>query len=365
MKITKIEPVLVSLPFQHDAPKPVAGRLAFRDTAQTLYVRVETDAGIVGWGEAFGAQSAPMTISAIASVLGPAAEGLDAADVSGVTDELARRFQNMMRGGPARFALSGIEIALWDIKGKIEHQPLWRLLGGTGKSRVSSYASLSTLEGADTVQRVVTKAAKQGYRQIKLHEKTVEGVAAARAALGAGFPLMVDANCAWTPAKAIDMARAMQPYALLWLEEPVFPPDDYEAMAQVRREGGIPIATGENLGNPNDVKWLTAAGGADIVQPSVIKHGGVSDVLRMIALASRSGIRAVPHSPFIGPGLLATIHILATLADDVPCEHRYCELGANPLGQAILSSHGWLDVPDGPGLGVDPDQDLLARYRIA
>ncbi len=365
MKITKVEPILINVPYEHGAPKPPMGSGEIRTHMDAILVRVETDAGITGWGEAFGFATTPVTIPAIREVIAPRAVGRDPADIDGITTNIKRQLQNMMHGGPARFALSALDIALWDIKGKVEGAPIWQMLGGKQKDIVPAYASLLRLLDPDLVARIVDTALARGYKQIKLHEKSIEAVAAARAAMGPGVPLMVDTNCAWGEGEAIEMARAMQPFDLTWLEEPITPPDDYEALARLRNAGGVPIAIGENLGNPNDVKWLAKAGAVDIVQPSVVKLGGISDVWKTIAFAKSKGIRAVPHSPFIGPGLIATIHLVAAMGADVPCEHRYCDLEASPMGEYFNLTDGGLAVPQGPGLGVDPDEEIIARYRVA
>lgn len=364
MKITKVEPILVALPYEDGVPKRASTPGHSADNVLALFVRVDTDEGVTGWGEAFSFATVPVTIPAIADAVGPLAIGQDPTDIEAVAEDLRRRYQNMMRGGPARFALSAIEIAMWDIKGKVEGKPVWQLLGGEPKESIEAYASMFRYHDPETVHRVSGTAYQRGYRKIKLHERTVEAVAAAREALGEGVPLMVDVNCAWYPDEAISMARQMEPYDVTWLEEPISPPDDYEGLARVRREGGVPIANGENIGNPYDVKWMAAQGAVDIVQPSVVKHGGIGDVMRMVEIAEGAGMRAVPHCPFVGPGLLATIHIIAAMKNEVPCEHRYCDLGASPLGDAVVAVEGRLDVPQGPGLGVDPDPAILERYRV-
>ncbi len=363
MKITKIEPILIEIPYEHGAPKPPMSSGGIRTTMDALMVRVDTDEGVTGWGEAFGFATTPVTIPAIRDVIAPLAVGQDATDIDGLTSAIKRRLQNMMHGGPARFAVSALDIALWDIKGKIAGEPIWRLLGGQKKSRIPAYASLLRLGEPDIVRRVTSEAVARGYGQIKLHERTVEAVAAAREAIGPDIPLMVDTNCHWTVDEAITMAGRMKPHDLTWLEEPITPPDDYEAMARVRREGGVPIAAGENLGNPMDVRWMALAGAVDIVQPSVVKLGGITDVWKTIAFARAQAIRCVPHSPFIGPGLAATIHLIAAMADDTPCEHRFCDLEANPLGDACEARDGQLPVPQGPGLGIEVDLAVVERYR--
>jgi D-galactarolactone cycloisomerase len=364
MKITNVEPILVALPYEDGAPKRESAPGHSAETVLSLFVKVETDEGITGWGEAFSFATVPATIPAIADAVGPLAIGQNPTDIEAVSEDLRRRYQNMMRGGPARFALSAIEIAMWDIKGKVEGKPIWQLLGGAPKESVEAYASMFRYHEPEIVKQIAATAHQRGYRKIKLHERTVEAVAAAREALGPGVPLMVDVNCAWYPDEAIAMAQQMQPYDIAWLEEPISPPDDYDGLARVRREGGVPIANGENIGNPYDVKWMAARGAVDIVQPSVVKHGGISDVMRMVEIAEDAGMQAVPHCPFVGPGLLATIHIIAAMKSDVPCEHRYCDLGASPLGDAVVARDGRLSVPQGPGLGVDPDLEMLERYRV-
>jgi L-alanine-DL-glutamate epimerase-like enolase superfamily enzyme len=334
-----------------------------RATMDALFVRVDTDDGVTGWGEAFGFATVPVTIPAIRDVVAPLVIGRDPADIDGLGTELKRRLQNMMHGGPARFALSALNIALWDIAGKVRGEPVWKMLGGKDRKRVPAYASLLRLPSPETVAEISATAVARGYRHVKLHQKTPEMALAARAAIGPDIALMVDTNCAWTIEDAITAARAMQPANLTWLEEPITPPDDYVALARLRREGGVPVAIGENLGNPNDVKWMAMMGAADVVQPSVVKLGGIGDVWKTVGFAREKGIRCVPHSPFVGPGLIATIHIVAALEEDEICEHRFCDLGASPLGEAVMQKDGYLDVPQGPGLGINVDEAMITRFR--
>src|SRR5262249_55969194 len=151
------------------------------------------------------------------------------------------------RAGPVAFALSGFDTALWDILGKQTGRPVWDLLGGKRKASVPAYASLHRLLQTEYVTKLCRTAAERGYRQIKLHEYTVEAVAAARTAVGRDIALMVDTNCHWMSLEeAAAAARSFAPYDVMWLEEPLFPPSDYEAMAKLRRAGGVPIAAGEN-----------------------------------------------------------------------------------------------------------------------
>jgi L-alanine-DL-glutamate epimerase-like enolase superfamily enzyme len=261
------------------------------------------------------------------------------------------------------FALSGLDIALWDIAGQVAGEPLYRMLGGASITRVPAYASLLRYGSADLVARNAARAMERGYQRIKLHEITVSEVAAARDAIGNDTPLMVDTNCPWSADEAMAMARAFAPYNLYWLEEPVWPPDDYAALARVRA-AGVPIAAGENAGTPIEIAQLIDVAKVDFVQPSVTKIGGVSEMQRLLRLAASREARLAPHSPYFGPGLIATIHICASLPEPAFVERFYCDLEASPIGDQVNAAGGQMSVPQGPGLGLDIDEDVVARYRV-
>src|ERR1700720_1445273 len=160
----------------------------------------------------------------------------------------------MARHGPVSFALAGIDIALWDLVGKAQGVPLHRLLGGASRERIPTYASLLRYGNPDLVARFTQEAVGRGYTAVKLHEHLVETVAPGRKAAGPDIALMVDTNCAWTPNEAIAMARKLKEYNLAWIEEPVYPVDDYDAMARIRGETGVTVAAGENIGNAGEAR---------------------------------------------------------------------------------------------------------------
>ncbi len=318
MKISKVEPILISVPYDRGGgPVPKADAVPWRNM-DTLLIRVETSDGITGWGEAFGFGACVTTQTATTKLVGPLAIGRDAGDVAALMDDLARKLHNYGRNGPVSFALSGLDIALWDIAGQVAGEPLYRMLGGTRLTRVPAYASLLRYGSADLVARNAARAMERGYQRIKLHEIAVNEVAAARHAIGKDTPLMVDTNCPWSADEAIAMARAFAPYNLYWLEEPVWPPDDYAALARVRG-AGVPIAAGENAGTPVEIAQLIDVAKVDFVQPSVTKIGGVTEMKRLLELAAARGTKLAPHSPYFGPGLIATIHICASLPDPAFC----------------------------------------------
>jgi D-galactarolactone cycloisomerase len=363
MKITSVEPILISVPYDRGGgPVPKADAVPWRNM-DTLLVRVETSDGITGWGEAFGFGACIATHTALTKLVGPLAIGRDPGDVAALMDDLARKLHNYGRNGPVSFALSGLDIALWDIAGQAAGEPLYRMLGGARITRVPAYASLLRYGSADLVARNAARAIERGYQRIKLHEITVSEVAAARKAIGAGTPLMVDTNCPWSADDAIAMAKAFATYNLYWLEEPVWPPDDCAALARVRT-AGVPIAAGENAGTPIEIAQLIDVAKVDFVQPSVTKIGGVSEMQRLIALAAARRTRLAPHSPYFGPGLIATIHICASLPEPAFVERFYCDLEASPFGEQVNASNGYMNVPQSPGLGLDIDQAVIARYRV-
>ena len=365
MKITRVEPILIAVPYEHGGPKPMRPFGPWTHM-ETLFVRVDTDAGLTGWGEAFGFAASALTREAVLRVVAPLCEGREFTDVPAFMADLQRKLHAMGRHGPVSFALAGIDIALWDIAGKAQGVPIHRLLGGGTRDRIPTYASLLRYGKPDLVARYTKEAIGRGYTAIKLHEHLVETVAPAREAAGPDIALMVDTNCAWPPDEAIAMARKLKAYDLAWLEEPVDPVDDYDTMARIRRETGVTIAAGENIGHAAEARFAIELGALDIFQPSVTKIGGIIAMGKAIAVAQQHGMRVMPHSPYFGPGLIATLHVIA--AQPSRCHVREILLRAR--GDAAWATRstaqdGHMKVPQGPGLGIDVDEGVIARYRVA
>src|SRR5262245_2105358 len=197
------------------APPPLfAGRP--RTTIDTLMVRVATNRGVVGWGEAYGG-GWQATVAALDHWVSPLALGQDATD-AGLTPRLERALHNLGRAGPVIHAISGLDIALWDLRGKLEGVAVHALLGGRRRRRVEAYASLLSYGGSvEHVRRNVARALERGYRRIKLHERAAETVAATREVAGRDVPIMVDTNCAWLPDAATAAVMAMASSQPLWV----------------------------------------------------------------------------------------------------------------------------------------------------
>jgi len=363
MKIERVEPILVRTPLRLDGAVPMASG-APKNDVHTLLVRIDTDEGVTGWGEAFSNSGWWATRAAIEHHVAPRLLGRDPAQIPQLMHELHRGLYNCGRSGAVVFAISGVDIALWDIAGKVAGLPLHRLLGGAVRDTLPGYASLLRYNRADAVARYVEQALGRGYRHVKLHEHQPDIVAAARSAAGPGVPIMVDCSCPWNVDEAIAMARRMEPLDLTWLEEPVFPPDDHAGLARLRRHSAIPIAAGENVSNLIEFERLFAAQAVGIGQPSVTKVGGVSEMRKILALGEAHGVTIVPHSPYFGPGFAASVHLCAVLPRETPVERYYCDFDEDPFGTPIHPVAGDIRVPQGPGLGITPDEAMIAKLRV-
>ena len=330
-------------------------------------MRVDTDAGLVGWGEAFSYSCRRAVAAAVRDMIAPIAVGRDTADIAGLHTEIQKRLHIFGRFGITAFALSGLDIALWDLAGKAAGKPLHALLGGAGRERLACYASLLRYADEALVARYCARALDEGYSAIKLHEVSEPVIAAARAAVPRDAALLLDVNCEWSVAQAIAVGKRLAPLGLEWFEEPVFPPEDGAGLRAVGEGCGIPIAAGENCCFASQFAALLDVRAVQYAQPSVTKVGGITEFLKVAALVRERGVKLAPHSPYFGPGALATLHLLAALADahfDHPrVEYFYLWAEAGLYGSALQPRGGELAVPQAPGLGVDPDPDVMRRYR--
>jgi D-galactarolactone cycloisomerase len=366
MKITAVQAFHISVPYDFGNTAQNAAAVQW-PKMETLFVKVTTNEGIVGWGEGFGLAACGITKVAVEKAIAPLAVGRDPTDIAALMADIAYKQRNCSRNGPVGFALSALDIALWDIAGKRAGQPLYRLLGGADTvERMPAYASLLRYGNADVVRRNSAKALERGYWNVKLHEIGAAEIAAAREAIGPDIVLTVDASCAWTVPQAIDMANKLKPYDLTWLEEPLWPPEDYAGLARLKAEGGgMSIAAGENAGTLADIAQLIDTAGIDYIQPSVTKIGGISAMRQIADMAHRAATKIAPHSPYFGPGLIATVHFAASLPEKPVIERFYLDLEASPLGTLVEAPGGFMRVPNGPGLGIEVDETVLGKYRAS
>jgi L-alanine-DL-glutamate epimerase-like enolase superfamily enzyme len=359
--ITAIDTIALRIPLDIWAPAPMS-QGAPRTHVESLYVRVTTSGRVVGWGESFGT-ARPMVVAAFDNWIRRLAVGQSVSD-----EQLILRIERMLlslsRSGALAHALAGLDIALWDIRGKLAGVPVSTLLGGAKRTRVECYASLLQYSGnREYIMRNTARALERGYRHIKLHERTPEAVAAAREVMGPDIPLMVDTNCAWTPSEAEAAVAAMAPYKPFWVEEPIYPPDDFEALAKLRAVTGVPMGIGENATSRRDFLRMITIGKADYIQPSIVKLG-ITAMTKLAAEVEQAGALCVPNAFYIGPAFLAVLHCLAAKEKESTLERMFADFGATPFAKTVPVIDGAVAVPERPGLGADPEDDLIARFRV-
>jgi len=366
MKIAHIETIALRIPFTTGG-QSAGGVWGSKDlqVVDSLVVKITTDDGAVGWGETFGFTAIPAVKLVIDTILAPELIGREIALREKFMFELQKKFHIFGRSGAFIFGLSAIDIALWDIAGKLAGQPIHQLLGGAEATSLATYASLIRYADPELVRANVRRAVAEGYRYLKLHEVDVASVRAAREAAGADIEITLDVNCPWSVREALDMTEQLRPFNLRWIEEPVWPPENYAGLATVRREGGIPVAAGENASTLMDFQHMLEAGAVDFIQPSPSKMGGITELRKVYALAQAHNTEVRVHTFYDGPGLLASVHASAALGGPRSIvEWRYFDLEAQLYGDAIIPKDGRIGVPQGPGLGLEPNPDVIRDYRI-
>ena len=345
-------------------PRPAAdsARGVMRDF-ELIVARVRDDEGAEGTGYTFTSGRNGTAVHAVLSRDIPdLAVGRDAECVAKLWSDLWRELHYGGRGGPTVLALSAFDIALWDLKAKRANLPLYRLLGGHDP-RVPCYAGGIDLGlSTDDLLRQTDDNLAKGFRAVKMKvgranlREDADRVAAMRNHLGDDFPLMADANMKWTVAEAVRAARALAPHNLVWLEEPVNP-DDPDGHAAVQREGGIPIAAGENLRSLWEFRQLIVRGGVSFPEPDVTNCGGVSAFMKIAALAEAFNLPVTSHGAHD-----ITVHLLAAAPN-----RSYLEAHGFGLEQALVHpfqlEDGFAVAPERPGHGAEFDRKALAKLR--
>lgn len=361
--IAKVEVIELSIPFE-DGGAGLGLTPGRWHSLDLVLVRIETRAGRVGWGEAFSYVCRAAVASVLRGMVAPLLIGREPDDPAALNAELQRKLHLFGRYGLTVFAISGVDIALWDLKAQAAGVPLHALLGTTQRTGVDAYASLVRYGEPELVARYAAKARAEGYASIKLHEITRDCIAAGRAAAGPQMHLTVDVNCAWTLAEAQQMLPELAALDIAWLEEPIFPPEDFAGLATLEAQGVVAIAAGENACTGFEFARMAAARAVRFAQPSITKVGGVTEFMAAARCCAAAGIALMPHSPYFGPGYWATLHAMAVLPGTPLFEILYVdaagEIGlARPRPQA-----GRVAIPQGPGLGFTPDPAALRRFAV-
>lgn len=346
---------------------------------QHCLIEVICDDGTIGWGECLGPAKPN---AAIVNVYAQSLIGEDPLQTEKIWLTLYNRLRDQGQRGLTVTALSGIDIALWDIKGKHFGVPISTLLGGRFRESVRAYATGSFARaGVDRVTDIAAEVAgyrRDGFHAVKIKigfdvEEDLEVIAAVRDAIGPDMRMMIDANHGYDYLEAIELGQRAAPFGIDWFEEPVLPEQisTYEA---VRAGQPIPIASGENWHGRYAMQEPLARRAVDIVQPDICGVGGFSEMRRVADMAAMHGVRLVPHVWGTAVCLAASLQFMAALPPNPPRRHPIepimeFDRTENPFRQAVVQTplehkQGVMMIPDGPGLGIEINRDALSTYAL-
>jgi len=376
MKITDVRAHVL----EANLSQPFSYSRAWYASRTALIVEIVTDQGLIGWGECYGpARINAAVVEALRSLL----IGQDPMRSEWLWQEIYSRFRDHGQKGSIIQGLSGIDIALWDLKGKLLQQPVHRLMGGPIRTAVDAYATGLYRRETGTPEAYLAEEAlsyrDQGFKAVKLKvgygvDEDTRVTRAVRDAIGPGVGLMIDANHAYDAVAAIRLGRQVEALDIGWFEEPV-PPEDIEGHRAVKVAVSIPIASGECEFTRFGFRELLTTRAVDIVQPDTCSGGGLSECKKIADMAATYGVRYVPHVWGTGVALAAALHLLAVLPSCTPPSLHPVEpmlefdRTEHPIRQALLTipiehQGGRVAVPEGVGLGIDIDRGALHRFRI-
>lgn len=378
MKITAVR--------AHVLEAPIAERFAFSqawvDKRVGLVVEVETDAGLTGWGDGYGPPWALATV--IEKYYAPRLIGRSPLAGDALWEELYNSLRDHGQRGVPIQALSALDIALWDLRGKHFGAPVHVLMGGPIRSSVRAYATGLYRRTDDRTEnhRLLAGEARSyldaGFTAMKTKvgfgfDDDIALVEMLRETIGGGVELFVDANHGCDRVQAARLARAMEPLDIGWFEEPV-EPEDVAGYAELRTRTSIPIAGGECSFTRHDFRRILEAGAMDVIQPDTASCGGLTEAKRIADMAWTHGIRYNPHVWGTGIGLAAAMQLLAVLPTTTPAfgaHQPLLEYDSTPhpfrqdlLVEPVRVEGGVAYVPDGPGLGVEVRREVLERWRV-
>jgi D-galactarolactone cycloisomerase len=367
MKIVNVTAQALSVPVEDGIVFGI-GKVLRRDT---VLVRIETEDGIVGYGESHHGRAAGSIAHVVNSLLRYFLIGEDATDVVGIWQRIyTMQLRSHGLGAATSIAMSGIDQALWDIRGKAVGWPLYKLLGGSSR-KIKAYAggvSLGWSEPAVLCEEVA-QALEGNYKAVKVRggdtpARDIARVAAVREAFGDDLTIMVDANTNYTVADVLKVLPAFEELGVEWLEEP-FAPHDHRSYATADRSN-VPLAAGENHYTRFEFHRLIEDGHVGILQPDLSKAGGITEVLRIAALGSAWKLPICPHTATTGLNMAVTIHVLASIDNAGYFEGDISE--ANLFRDELVSTpytvaaDGTVSPLDRPGIGVDVDEDFARAH---
>ena len=346
-----------------------------------IFVKVETDEGIYGWGEAYTQSDRDTNVTAHVSQLGRYLEGRSPFNIKHFTHVAYEDFAHKRGGMDFWCAVSGIEHALWDIVGKALDAPVYSLLGGACRERIKVYANgwSNDLSSPDEYARAEEDIVRRGFTALKfdpfegpwrlwisreVEEGAVETVRAVREAVGPDVDSMVEGHRRLAPMQALRIARGIEPYRPFWYEEPC-PVENLDALAEIRQAVSMPVMTGETLYTKTDFRQVFEKRAADIINPDVCNTGGILELKEIAAMAEPYFVAVSPHNfNSVGIGLAATLQVCATITNFLITEYF---VNMEPIVNEIAVEPfqvegGYIRLPEKPGLGIDIKEDALADH---
>lgn len=361
MKVASIETKHFRLPLTHPMTDAMHGIMTH---FEVVMVQIETDQGLCGTGYTYTIGLGGTAIrSLIERELKPILIGADPTRITKLWENMWWRLHYVGRGGLVSFAIAAVDIALWDLKGRCNNQPLWKLLGGYSGEAHAYAGGIDLQLSTDELLEQTQKNLEKGFRAIKMKvgcpnlREDVERVATVRDLIGPDMPLMVDANMRWTVETAIKAARRFREYDVYWLEEPTVP-DDYGGHARIARDGGIPVATGENLHTIYEFDHMINVGAVAFPEPDVSNIGGITNWMRVAQLAYAKNLAVTSHGVHE-----IHLHLLAAIPNA-----SYLEVHSFGLERFIKNPpeliDGVMKASDNTGHGIIFDWDVLKEFEI-
>jgi len=365
---------VIAHPLTQTLPQPTVTSWGKYSEVSIVLVEVRTDAGIVGVGETLARFAPKAYAEAIETLLKPRLVGQNPTDIAALWRSM-RRALSGRSGGMLFEAIAGVDIALWDILGKVANMPIHRLLGGMGRTEVPCYAASVNWGDDAFMERGLDRYLEKGFPRIKVKianpvKDACRRIALMRKRAGDDVDLCVDSNWAYSLEEAVEVGRALTDNGYFWFEEPLRPEDEagYE---ELHRRCATPLAAGESNYTLDQTMRLVSNRTLSFIQPDVARSGGISETRRMAEFAAAHDVQYAPH---IGmSGIIcetASVHLAAAMPNIKAME---CETDASPFKTAITGAapgadrqkNGMLPVPTGPGLGVEVDWEAVKRLRVS
>ena len=366
MKIERVE----ALPLNAKIDKPFRIATTFFDQVRALIVRVTTDDGIVGIGESVVRAAPKATKHIVEDMLAPLIVGKDPLDAAGLWWDMfsAMRTRGHTKGHFVE-AISGVDVAIWDIIGKSMGLPVYKALNGFGRKVLPTYGSSVFCDEPDKMAAGVQGFLDRGYNAVKIKlgmglKKDAAAMEAIRREVGDDVMIMVDVNSKYDAATAVRLGRLLEPYDVEWLEEPV-PPYDLKGYARVKQGQAVPVAGGEGEFSLFGFRDFLATGAVDVVQPDLGRVGGLTEGMRIAALVQSENLSLAPHTGmFSALNVIVAMHFSAAapnfkIFEFMEASHPLMDIFTEPMPRPV---NGELHLPEAPGLGVELDMDKIKPY---